>query len=558
MTTLPQSSTPRLGQTLPAIAGAAGFNGAAPGATAGFTLNGSDIWRIIRGNIWLILLCLVLAGGAGYGANRLLLRYWPQYRAKGYLAVQTTVIQDPVTDRTSEMGDARIMSELRTQANLLTTERLLNDVLRNEDVRKTGWFQSFGGKDAAGQPTEPDARRAREYLLEHLQANPVADSTLLEISFSCGNPKDAVQILKQVATIHLNNQREAAGRRNDNQATLLEGIRSGLAKRLEEISSHVRNTEVSLASKGMGGAGFFSTREARLRAMLEHQFKLESEASEAEARWKRIDAQKTSGQVPAEVLQHVENDPTVSSFIRESLSLEIQRDTNMGLYGPQSKMVEGLKAMIDQTKSRLDARRQELTATLKAQYAAELEGKKIETASDLKSVRDGVADLEKELSQLMVEAATLRHAQDEEKSLREKVQAVEGRIREFALLKSDQSSQGRISWRLTASPSSPRSPFSRSSAGRCPSRCCWGCCWRWRSPFSASCSTTPSARRATWRASARSTSWAWSPTKARTPRPPMRGWPSSTLPSPSPPNTSASCARACNAAPRSTRCAASW
>ena len=33
----------------------------------------SDVWRVLRANAWLIVVCVILAGAAGFGINNYLL-----------------------------------------------------------------------------------------------------------------------------------------------------------------------------------------------------------------------------------------------------------------------------------------------------------------------------------------------------------------------------------------------------------------------------------------------------------------------------------------------------
>src|SRR4051812_4273637 len=98
MTTLPQTTAIRLprpnGQSQLAAAGGGQTVLAAPGMHAGGGaganpgLSGSDVWRIIRGHIWLIVFMLVLSGAAGFGVNQLLAMKYPRFTATGFIQVQ--------------------------------------------------------------------------------------------------------------------------------------------------------------------------------------------------------------------------------------------------------------------------------------------------------------------------------------------------------------------------------------------------------------------------------------------------------------------------------------
>ena len=95
MTTLPQAAALRLPRpafsNLPVAAvpvgGAVGY----PQQSAVSAMTGADVWRVIRSNLWLILLMLIVSAAAGYGMNYWLLRYHPRYTAVGRVLVLGTV-----------------------------------------------------------------------------------------------------------------------------------------------------------------------------------------------------------------------------------------------------------------------------------------------------------------------------------------------------------------------------------------------------------------------------------------------------------------------------------
>src|SRR4051794_12859048 len=93
MTTLPQTTNVRLPRPMPGgmqLAGPAGGGGGLAHAVAPATQQGaSEIWRVIRGHIWMIVIVsCFLAPAAGYGANYLLAKYYPRYTAAGFIQVQ--------------------------------------------------------------------------------------------------------------------------------------------------------------------------------------------------------------------------------------------------------------------------------------------------------------------------------------------------------------------------------------------------------------------------------------------------------------------------------------
>src|SRR5277367_1402310 len=95
MTTLPQAAALRLPRpafsNLPVAAvpvgGAIGY----PQQSSASAMTGADAWRVIRSNLWLIILMLIVSAAAGYGINYWLLRYHPRYTAEGKVLVLGTV-----------------------------------------------------------------------------------------------------------------------------------------------------------------------------------------------------------------------------------------------------------------------------------------------------------------------------------------------------------------------------------------------------------------------------------------------------------------------------------
>src|SRR2546423_241943 len=99
MTTLPQTTTPRLPRP---IGGPVSTNGAlaAPGgahAPAATGMSAADIWRVIRANLWLIIGSLVLSSLLGYGVNWFLARNYSRFTAKALVGVAQPFQYDPIT-----------------------------------------------------------------------------------------------------------------------------------------------------------------------------------------------------------------------------------------------------------------------------------------------------------------------------------------------------------------------------------------------------------------------------------------------------------------------------
>src|SRR5688500_18249925 len=109
MTTLPQTTNIRLPRPvgLGPMAGAGGPMGLAahaqhaPAAPVG--MSGGDVWRVIRANVWLIILSLVAAAIVGAGMYLYLASFHPRFTAVGYVQVAPPNGFNPMDIRMKEM-----------------------------------------------------------------------------------------------------------------------------------------------------------------------------------------------------------------------------------------------------------------------------------------------------------------------------------------------------------------------------------------------------------------------------------------------------------------------
>src|SRR6266545_2579163 len=197
MTTLPQTTAIRVPQRAPTRALAVGGPGhMMPMAQAEkHGLTSSDVWRIIRGHMWLILVLLIVSAVGGYFINWYLARHYSRYTATGLIKIQAPPGFSLISEtKEARMDTSTLQVEQKSQARMLTHQSLLIRVLKDrEDVRKTDWFKSFGNNIV----------KAKEDLLDKLDVNAVPDTRLVAISMSYSKPEDTKTIVEELVTQHL-------------------------------------------------------------------------------------------------------------------------------------------------------------------------------------------------------------------------------------------------------------------------------------------------------------------------------------------------------------------
>jgi uncharacterized protein involved in exopolysaccharide biosynthesis len=249
-------------------------------------MTGSDVWRVMRANSLLIVILVALAGVGGYFLNNFLLSHYPKYEAVGLIKIDPTIVLDLVKDRTSELGETRLMTELKTHVQFLQHDSLFSYVLSKEGrIRDTRWFSSF--KIVKDGKEVPDPRAMKEDLQKSLHVSAIPDSQLVKVSFEGSDPRDCKIVLEEIVQAHLNREYLKAENSFNQRTKALRDMKDGYERQLAVVSGRVRERQVTLTQKGMGGGGsnnqasYFGAKEAELRILIDKQLDLGADASKA-------------------------------------------------------------------------------------------------------------------------------------------------------------------------------------------------------------------------------------------------------------------------------------
>src|SRR5437879_2649425 len=126
MTTLPQTTAIRVPRPSSTPLAVGGPPGGAIAQSGQAQLNSADVWRVIRSNLWLILVAIVLSAAIGYTLNWWLARYHSRYTAVGLIQIQPATPLGLSADYRQPIGDNTSLAvDQKTHAALLMHESLL-------------------------------------------------------------------------------------------------------------------------------------------------------------------------------------------------------------------------------------------------------------------------------------------------------------------------------------------------------------------------------------------------------------------------------------------------
>lgn len=440
MTTLPQTTSPRLPQAGATIPAGMGYPTGAIMAPGAFQMTPADMMRIIRANIWLILILVMVCGAAGYLAHRVWAAFWPSYTATGLLEIKTEITRDAVTEKTSEVTDTRLVTLARTQQQMLTFPELWSSVLAKPGpMRDTEWFKQFKG----------DIQEAKDDLEKHFRVAPFPDSALLTVRMTCRNARDAKIIVDEIVKEHLERQRRVADDAMTEQTKGLNLLKDRFDKEIADISSLRQNRQMLLAEKGAGVEGMFSAKEAELRALVEGLITISSQASEAEGQFLRAKQQFESGQTPPEVQARIDMDPLVNALSRELAQYQIMRDAKGETYGKEHKEYLNATKLAELTEKALSERKNELRVLNSNLLIAQLEGAAAGKKNELESLRKNIDELKKDHVEFSRLLAQLQLYKEKEKDLNERRAQAANLLVTINATRSPES-QMRIAWAAPA------------------------------------------------------------------------------------------------------------
>ncbi len=422
MTTLPQTTSMRLprpsngaamttaGPVGPAAYGAAG--------TPGFSMTGADVWRVIRSNLWLIIILTVASLAAGIGLYLYLLNKHASYTATGYIQIQPVVQFELNRANQPEVNQQTLAIEQRTHATLLLDVGLFGRLFSNPNraVRETGWFKQFSDE-------KNPISAAKEDLLDNLAVRPIPDSKLVAVSMSYKNPKEAATIVKDIVTEHLESERS----RNIGKVLFRRdqflGQKRKYERELDNIMGQLRERVTQLNIDGAGTPGRLMPREEELKKLIDTQFDMQKNVRAAASQYDNLLQQQQNGIDPPIVEELINRDQEVSSLRSVLTNIDVSL-AGMANLGESHREVQKLNSHRTSIEQKLEEARGAVRTSATTAIIDQAKGEKETTEIQHKQIIDRIAAATKELGDLQYGMTQYLTLKDQEDVLRAQIQEV--------------------------------------------------------------------------------------------------------------------------------------
>jgi capsular exopolysaccharide synthesis family protein len=402
MTTLPQPASLRLPRpsaggaiTIPGVPSTGPGNFAPP---QGIQMTGADMWRVIRSNLWLIVLMVVVASGVGYGANYWLKLSHSRFTSAGLLRQIMPTAEDGSPQQ--NINPSGLFVELKSHAALLKDPSLLNTVLQNPDsaIRQTSWFRSH-----------PDPMEAKADLAENFEVTIPGDSSLLRLSMTNSDPKSCQAIVQTIGDEYIKEQQEISRDREYGRNRDLENRKAVEDNNLKVVNGDIAELESELNSNGVTGTqNRINSKDMELTKLVDNQILLRLSGASLQEEYKRITDTINSDQDPPQVAALIYSDPQVAAYRNLVNSLELAISDALDHYLPDHPSVVALQkrktAMEDKLNATVaDARVRYRTQVVEDAKARLTDAQRSidETNKSIESLRGDMAHLTDLMSQLL-------------------------------------------------------------------------------------------------------------------------------------------------------------
>lgn len=341
MTSIPTTITERV--PLPAAAPA----GPPPAAGMSKTLTPADIVGMLKQRlVWIIVLSF-LFGSMGVGLFLLAYFKFPTYKAEGLIECISNQPKPSFVLGEVQMQQDPYTRFVMSQALFIKSFPILSEVLKDNEVRNTKWFQKI-----------PQGEHLSE-LERTLACDPIRDTNYVQVRMSTRDRGDPHKIVNTVMSVYLTQIKEQASSqfRQELQEYKreLNTVKDQIIKKNDEIK--IFRTSLppgEAADRNRLGQGVL------VRQLEEDQKtvgQLELQTAELES-LKDIYANPAGMAVTPEDRQQVEQDPRVAQLDQQVFALEQEMNIVLARFGKNHREYQDLMTRRDEALAQLENVRQ--------------------------------------------------------------------------------------------------------------------------------------------------------------------------------------------------------
>jgi len=298
------------------------------------TMTPKEIVGILRRHLWMILLFTIAGTIMGTGAFFLLQYWYPRYTARAAVEVLPPGEGDPWAFNAGQPQKDTYYQHRLSKAVMVKRQDLLQELIRDDEIRQTDWFKQFAKTDAQGNIGDMDkaTKKAIDDLDSHLSATAPRDYTFIEISMTCGSAEESSKIANKMVHLFITSQRDLA----------LTSIRSQLAEQTSQQTDIRAKLEQIEATQANIRAG---TRYARLNLTENTNFRdyMDDKIADIERNFSTFKSQQSNLEMQIGTLKKRALDEQFDDVVHEQVEQDaIARQIRAGIISTEPVLAERL------------------------------------------------------------------------------------------------------------------------------------------------------------------------------------------------------------------------
>jgi capsular exopolysaccharide synthesis family protein len=373
----------------------------------GFQMTGGDIWRVIRANLWLMILFVVVSAVIGYFANNYLAEHYSAWTAKASVRISAPQSADPL--HPNNAGNIDILSmqiEKATEMNRFKSEVLFDDLLKDLDspIRQLAWWKVTCGAN-------PD--KAHELLSQNLSVEPQADSTLIKIAFTAPERTDTTVIVTAIVDRAIHDQQLFVRNKYDADRKRIADMKTRYEIEERQAIDDVKSKATELNNLGGSTTGAGGAIDIELSRRVEQLIELQNQKLAVDAAYSGYRDRKERGEVAPQVTSMLEADPEIINAKAnvQSVKMHLNEISDGGV--SKSPTVVQIQRELEEMQKHLDEVTAEKTAQFTTDFESRLTGERDTTDQQLNQVEAQVEKLKVQVAELANKYAAYKSRQED-------------------------------------------------------------------------------------------------------------------------------------------------
>jgi capsular exopolysaccharide synthesis family protein len=327
-----------------------------------FQMSGGDVWRVIRSNIWLIIIMLIISCGIGIGTFRYLSLHYSTYKASARVKMAPLqdidllhpdkIVGDPNAMEVEKYNDIQRFKNQNLQDNLLNS---------SEEIRKTSWWKVTCQSDPA---------KAHEWMNDHLEVSSQPMTQIIDVSFTTPERTDCKVIVNAIVDAVIANQKDYISDKFSADHARLFEQETKYRYLKENALSGLTSLRNQITAAGGDVSGRPGIKDMELDRRVQYQITLQQDMVRADEEYAQMQQAKEKGEVLPMIPPLVEADPDVLRTRTEVDSIKTYLQT-IGPEGQHGDTYKRNEHLLNLESEKLDS----LRATTTARIMAELESK---------------------------------------------------------------------------------------------------------------------------------------------------------------------------------------